>query len=157
MLASLPGHAGDVQHLAWSADGAWLASGDDHGNLLGVAAGPRARARLTELALRAIDTVAFPTRPRLVAAGDHAGHVWLWSTRHVARAHEPRRGGDPAVVWTDGATRRAVDVDGAVHTWHVARDRARRSTSTVATGCRTKRALFAHAALGRARRRGRRA
>ncbi len=77
MLADLPGHAGDVQHMAWSADGAWLVTGDDHGTVI---AWPHARGPGKPLvsAGTAIGSVAFSASGKMVAATDHAGDVWQW-------------------------------------------------------------------------------
>ena len=139
VLATLSGHVGDVQHIAWSADGAWLVTADDHGNTWVWPQGRLPGRRLTD-SHSAIGTVAFSDDGRALVAGDHAGHVWLWSTdTWTARAAEG--GGDPVTVWTDGAKIASVDGDGAVHHWHV--DGGALATDpTIETKLRTKRAVF---------------
>ena len=90
-LASLPGHAGDVQAVAWSPDGAWLVTGDDHGNLLLWPKGQGPGKKL-ETGPSAIGAVTFSESGREVIAGDHAGNIWMWTLttgarREIGRAH----------------------------------------------------------------------
>lgn len=128
LIAELPGHAGDVQHIAWAPDGT-LASGDDHGNLL-VWAGGRAPSTRIATAGAAIGLVLYSPTGTLIA-GDHKGHLLVGGT-HLAA------GGDPVDAWADAHTIIEVDSEGTVRTW---KDLA--LTATIATGLKTKRAAFA--------------
>ncbi len=117
-LASLPGYAGDVQHVAWSADGAWLAAGDDHGRL---AVWPKGRAPCVELIPggSTIGTVAFAPTGEL-ASGDHAGVVrWYDLATHASAS--AATGTDIATVWTDGKRVISADAGGTVRTFRVDR------------------------------------
>ena len=142
MLAQLTGHVGDVQHLAWSAGGEWLATGDDHGNLYLWPHGRAPGRKLDTSALEsAIGTLAFSPSGHELVAGNHDGSVWLWSiaanTRIATTVHA-----DVAEVWTDGTHVTAVDATGAVHAWHVA-ENVVAIDRTVQTGLSCKRASFA--------------
>ncbi|HSN27142.1 MAG TPA: serine/threonine-protein kinase [Kofleriaceae bacterium] len=138
VLATLAGHEGDVQHIAWSSDGAWLVTADDHGNTWAWPKGMTPGRRLTD-SHSPIGTLAFSDDGRALVASDHAGHVWVWSTdTWIARTAQ--LAGDPVTAWTDGARVAVVDGDGTVHRWHgdpLVEDAA------VATKQRTKRAVFA--------------
>src|SRR6185312_4615536 len=72
----LPGHVGDVQHVAWSADGAWLVTGDDHGNVLAWPHG-RPPARALAHGSAAIDQLGFATTGAIAIAGDRDGLLAL--------------------------------------------------------------------------------
>ena len=138
VLATLDGHQGDVQHIAWSSDGAWLVTADDHGNTFAWPKGNAPGRRLTD-SHAAIGTVAFSDDGRALVAGDHAGHIWVWRTDTWA-ARTAQISGDPVVAWTDGNVASVVDGDGTVHRWHgdpLVED------APVATKQRTKRAVFA--------------
>ncbi|MBV8756267.1 MAG: protein kinase [Deltaproteobacteria bacterium] len=137
VLATLSGHEGDVQHLAWSSDGAWLVTADDHGNTWAWPKGAAPGRRLTE-SHSAIGTAAFSDDGRALVASDHAGHVWLWRT-DTWTARTAQLAGDPVIAWTDGDKVAIVDGDGTVHRWHgdpLVED------GPVATKQRTKRAVF---------------
>ena len=142
VLAELAGHIGDVQHLAWSSEGARLATGDDHGNLYVWPHG-RAPARKldTSATTAAIGTLAFSPSGHELVAGDHDGSVWLWSIATDARIAAAIHA-DVAETWTDGSHVIAVAASGAVYTWHVA-GTAFVLDRTVQTGLNCKRALFA--------------
>ena len=103
----LPGHAGDVQQLAWSPDGAWLASGDDHGNvfLWPKGQGPGRQLETTIYTQSAIGALAFSGTGTELLGGDHAGRIWVWklgaagSIEQLAMNTET----DIAGIWSDGA------------------------------------------------------
>jgi WD40 repeat protein/predicted Ser/Thr protein kinase len=141
VLADLPGHAGDVQHMAWSPDGAWLITGDDHGRVI---AWPHARAPGKQLtaADNAIGSVAFSQSGKTFVASDHAGDVWQWDLATFDVAHTMLAAGDVTDVWTDDAHVIASDGVGTVHSLHRDRD-ALAEDRTVATGLHAKRAVFA--------------
>jgi WD40 repeat protein/predicted Ser/Thr protein kinase len=128
LVAELPGHQGDVQHIAWAPDGT-LASGDDHGNVLVWANG---RAPSTRLATdgAAIGLLIYSPTGTLIA-GDHHGHLFVGDKVVPA-------GADPVDAWADAHTLIEVDAEGTVRTW---KDLA--PTTTVTTGLKTKRAAFA--------------
>src|SRR3569623_361214 len=88
LLAQQPGHIGDVQHMAWAPDGAWLVTGDAHGNVL---LWPHARAPATALV----------HGPAAIGAVDHDCHLWQWQVATVARA-EAVVGADLVQTWSDG-------------------------------------------------------
>jgi WD40 repeat protein/predicted Ser/Thr protein kinase len=136
LIAELPGHAGDVQHIAWSADGAWLASGDDHGNVL---LWPHGRAPGTRLptGTTAIGLVMWAGNQ--LVAGDHSGALWAWDPATGARV-QGKPGAEQIDAWSDGKTLITVDADGAVRTWRLPGLELAR---TVTTGLKTKRAAFA--------------
>ncbi len=140
LLAQLAGHIGDVQHLAWSRDGTWLASGDDHGNVFlwpkGAAPG-----KLLAHGKSAIGDVAFSADGTALVAGDHDGHVAQWDVASGAELDVvvPK---DVVQTWTDGAHAAVVDGNGAVHWWK--REGAALVVERVtATGLNCKRAVFA--------------
>jgi len=128
LLAELPGHSGDVQHIAWAPDGT-LASGDDHGNLF---VWPDARAPATRIATdgASIGLVLYSPAGTLIA-GDHHGHLFAGGKVLAA-------GADPVDAWADAHTIVEVDAEGTVRTWQ---DGV--LTKTMTTGLRTKRAAFA--------------
>ncbi len=136
VLADLPGHAGDVQHLAWSDDGAWLATGDDHGNLWLWPHG-RAPGKLIAKSDAPIESVAFGGG--FVAAGDHAGEVYAWNLATGVRRDATAPTGIAAVS-TDGKTLIAADFAGTVRTWSIADGLA--LEREVATGVPVKRVAF---------------
>jgi len=140
LLAKLPGHVGDVQHMAWSPDSAWLVTGDDHGNVL---LWPHARGAAKELvhATSAIGDVAFASDGTTIAAGDHDGHVWQWQVATGTRA-EAVVGADIVQVWTDGARTAAVDGIGTVHWWKRDADKLV-VDHAIPTGLNCKRAVWA--------------
>jgi WD40 repeat protein/predicted Ser/Thr protein kinase len=138
VVATLEGHAGDVQHLAWSPDGKWLATGDDHGH---VRVWSRGESRALVAVQPAVGAVAFSDDGSALIAGDHAGTVWLWNTR-TWTVHAVEAGADVAGVWTDGTRFVAVDGDGSVHPWHIAGD-AVVADPIVATQQKLKRVVFA--------------
>ncbi|HEX4449881.1 MAG TPA: WD40 repeat domain-containing serine/threonine-protein kinase [Kofleriaceae bacterium] len=143
VLADLPGHAGDVQHMAWSPDGAWLITGDDHGHVI---AWPHARAPGTQLIAvdNAIGSVVFSPSGKTFVASDHAGDVWQWELASFAVAHTVLAD-DVTDLWTDDARVIASDASGTVHWLH--RDRETLALDrTVSTGLHAKRAVFAPAA-----------
>jgi len=140
MLAELPGHAGDVQHMAWAPDGSWLVTSDDHG---GVWLWPRAGEPGRRLASStvAVGTLAVSADGTTIVGGDHLGALWVWRL-DTSVSVTVQIGADVADTWTDGHRVVAVDASGTVHTWHLdggalVLDRA------VATGLPTKRAIFA--------------
>jgi WD40 repeat protein/predicted Ser/Thr protein kinase len=139
-VIELAGHAGDVQHMAWSFDGRWLATGDDHGN---VWVWPRGEAPGRALAhgATAIGDVAFAEHGAALVAGTHDGTIWLWGSPD-APPIVTSAGADVVTAWTDGARVVAVDGDGAVHAWH-AQGADLVAEAVVATGLKTKRAVFA--------------
>ncbi|HEY1812313.1 MAG TPA: serine/threonine-protein kinase [Kofleriaceae bacterium] len=141
VLAQLGGHAGDVQHMAWSADGAWLVTSDDHGNVI---AWPHARApgKLMVAAGNSVGSVAFSSSGDVVAASDHEGDVWQWNLATGETAHVKVPGGDVTDVWTDESHVIASDGTGTV-TW-LRRDGTELATDrATATGLHAKRAAFA--------------
>ena len=138
VMAELIGHAGDVQHVAWSPDSTWLASGDDRGHLRVWSV---AEQRELVASHTAVGAVAFAEDGSALIAGDHAGHVWLWSVPSW-RASTAETGADVANVWTDGRHAAAVTVDGSVHHWHVAGG-VLVEDGLVATHQNIKRATFA--------------
>jgi WD40 repeat protein len=146
MLAELAGHVGDVQHLAWSPGpnaGAWLATGDDHGNLFvwPKGRGPGKKLDTASKGESAIGSLAFsPDGTRLVA-GDHAGNVWAWDVATGARV-TATGAGDIVEVWSDGTRLAAVDGSGAVRTWKRDGDKLV-VEHVVATALNCKRAVFA--------------
>ena len=116
LIAKLPGHKGDVQHIGWAPKpGDALATADDHGNVL---VWPHARAPAKVLAQdgAAISDVVFSADGTMVVAGDHAGHVWQWEVATGTRA-EAVVSGDVVQVWTNAAHAAAVDGAGLVHWW----------------------------------------
>ena len=139
---ALRGHAGDVQHVAWSPDGAWLATGDDHGNVL---AWPHGRPPARELAHggSAIDALVFAASGDVVVAGDRGGAIGEWDL--ASGAH--REGSASAGIvdaWTDGARVVAADADGEVIAWHANGSDAQLAPEhTISTGIKVKRAVFA--------------
>ncbi|MFT3699276.1 MAG: serine/threonine-protein kinase [Kofleriaceae bacterium] len=140
VLAKLPGHAGDVQHLAWSPDNHWLASGDDHGNVF-LWANARGPAKPLHEGGAAIGDVAFSADGTMIVAGDHDGHVWQWNVASGVRA-EAAVTGDVVQTWTDGSHAAAVDSAGIVHWWKREGD-ALTVDHTTATGFNCKRAVWA--------------
>jgi eukaryotic-like serine/threonine-protein kinase len=139
LLAHLPGHKGDVQHLAWTRDGAWLASADDHGTVL---VWPHARGPARQLAhgSTAISDVAFSADGTMLTAGDHDGHLWQWDVATGTRA-EAAVAGDVVQTWSDGSHAAAVDGSGLVHWWK--RDGNTLVVEhTTATGFNCKRAVW---------------
>ena len=141
VLADLPGHAGDVQHMAWSPDGAWLVTADDHGNVI---AWPHARppGKPLESAGSAIGSVAFAATGQVAVASDHDGDVWQWNMATGEVAHARLPGGDVTDVWTDETHVVAADAAGTVSWLH--RDGASLVTDrATATGLHAKRAAFA--------------
>jgi len=135
----LHGHEGDVQHLAWSADGAYLVTGDDAGL---ARAWPRGAAPAIELASRgaSIGAVDASLHGSHVVYGDHAGTIWLLD---VARgtSRVTTTGTDIVRSWTDGERLVSVDVEGTVRVWH-ARPQELTLVRAIRTGLRTKRAAF---------------
>ncbi|MEO6774068.1 MAG: serine/threonine-protein kinase [Kofleriaceae bacterium] len=140
LLARLPGHVGDVQHMAWAPDGGWLVTGDDHGNVL---LWPHARAPAQQLAhgTSAIGDVAIASDGTMVVAGDHDGHLWQWRVATGAEA-EAAAGADVVQTWTDGTRAAAVDGTGVVHWWRREGDQLV-VERTIATGLNCKRAAWA--------------
>ena len=119
--------------MAWSADGAWLVTGDDHGNLIAWSHA-RAPGKVLVRAGTAIGSVAFSASGKLVAASDHdrqrlavglrdvggrAGDVARRRHhRRVDRRHAPdrlqwRRHGALAAPRRRGARDRSLDGDRA--------------------------------------------
>ena len=138
-LASLIGYAGDVQHVAWSADGAWLAAGDDHGRL---AVWPKGREPAIELVASGatIGTVAFAPTGELVS-GDHAGVVrWFDLATHATAS--AATGTDVATVWTDGKRVISADAGGTVRSFRVDGQTTLVADHVKATGVNVKRAVF---------------
>jgi WD40 repeat protein len=135
VVAELPGHAGDVQHIAWSADGAWLATGDDHGNLLLWPHG-RAPGKRLDTGTAAIGLVMWAGNQ--LVAGDHTGALWAFDPATGARV-QGKPGAEEIDAWSDGKTLITVDADGAVRTWRMPGLELAR---TVTTGLKTKRAAF---------------
>jgi WD40 repeat protein/predicted Ser/Thr protein kinase len=137
---ALPGHAGDVQHVAWSPDGAWLITGDDHGNLL---AWPHGRPPARDLAhgSAAIDTLSFAKSGDVAIAGDRDGGLATWDLAGGAH-REAKAPAGIIKVWSDGARVLAADAEGNVDAWHGDGDRLV-ADRAVATGIKLKRAAFA--------------
>jgi WD40 repeat protein/predicted Ser/Thr protein kinase len=137
LVAELPGHAGDVQHIAWSSDGAWLASGDDHGNLFLWPHGGAPGKRL-ETGTSAIGLVTW-AGSRLIS-GDHSGALWAFDPASGARTQATPGAAEAIDAWSDGKRLITVDADGAVRTWRLPDLELAR---TATTGLKTKRAAFA--------------
>lgn len=115
-------HAHDVERLAWSADGRWLVTADDHGaahlwwdggahgaTLDGPTAGVQA------LGLCDDGTCAF--------AGDDRGRVTVWpltaAPSAIAAVATVNAGASPVLgAWADSDAIAAVTEDGTVTTWH---------------------------------------
>jgi WD40 repeat protein len=133
VVTSQVGHTGDVQHVAWSKDSVLLA-GDDHGNV-------SAAGKMILSSGSAISTVAFSADGRAAVAGDHAGHVWLWSTA-TWTARTVQIGSEVSASWTDGSDVAVVDLEGTVHRWRVAGD-ALADQGIVETHRRVRRAELA--------------
>lgn len=140
LVATLPGHAGDVQAVAWSPDGAWLVTGDDHGNVFLWPRGEGPGTKL-ETGTSAIGAVTFSDSGREVIAGDHLGNIWMWTVATGAR-RATTTGTDIVTAWSDGARLVSVDIEGAVRTWGVTA-LGFEPERTVATQMKTKRAVFA--------------
>jgi len=137
-LIALGGHTGDVQNLAWSHDGAWLATGDDRGRLM---LWPRDGQTYKELAYSpsAIGAVAWTIDGALIA-GDHAGAIWRWDPVTGARA-TATTGVDIVDAWGAGTNVVTVDVEGAVRVWrHAAASLT--LERTIETKMKTKRCAF---------------
>lgn len=108
VLAELSGHAGHVKRALWSPDGAWLATGDDHGGVRLWANG-QAPARSLPAGTAEIESLAVAANG-VVAAGDIKGNLWRWSgeaRREIVAGH-----GSIVGVWTDGDAVAAVTADG---------------------------------------------
>ncbi|NVB77453.1 MAG: protein kinase [Kofleriaceae bacterium] len=142
IVATLSGHVGDVQHLAWAGDGSWLATGDDHGHLRvwSKSAGSR------ELVVSKVPlgAVAFSDDGSALILGDHAGAVWLWNTR-TWQLRTTSAGADLEGVWTDGSRAIGVDASGGIHRWHTDGD-GLVAEPVVATKQKIKRVAFARGA-----------
>ncbi|HEY1553185.1 MAG TPA: serine/threonine-protein kinase [Kofleriaceae bacterium] len=149
VLAELDGHAGDVQHMAWSKDSAWLVTADDHGHVRLWPHGARPGRELVATT-SPVGTVEFSPDGRAIVAADHEGHVWLWSAPDWT-ARTAKIGADAADSWTDGTHVQIADADGTLHVWRVDGDQLTVERE-VATELQTKRAAFARdgswAALG---------
>lgn len=141
LVATLPGHAGDVQAVAWSPDGAWLVTGDDHGNVFLWPHG-QAPGQKLETSSSAIGAVAFSESGREVIAGDHAGAIWMWTVATGAR-RATTTGTDIVAAWSDDAELVSVDIEGVVRTWKVTAD-GLAPVRSVATQMKTKRAVFSN-------------
>jgi WD40 repeat protein len=128
VVAELPGHSGDVQHIAWAPDGT-LATGDDQGNLL-VWPGGRAPSTKVPTAGAAISLLLYSPTGTLIA-GDHKGHLFVGDA--VLNA-----GAEPLDAWADAHTLIEVGADGELNTW-----KDLKLTSVDATGRMTKRGAFA--------------
>ncbi len=140
VLMKFAGHVGDVQHLAWSPDGAFLVTADDHGNawLWPHGDAPGRQLIATKLAIGAI---AFA--PGAVLAASHDGTIWRWSLADLAAPPITTTvGNDVVELWADRDHVEAVDGEGTVRTWRVD-DGALVIEHTVGTEQRLKRALFA--------------
>ena len=135
---ALPGHDGDVQHVAWSPDGAWLVTGDDHGNLF---AWPQGRAPARPLAhgSAAIDMVGFATTGTIVLAGDHDGVLALVDLASED-SHTFHAAAGIVDAWSDGTRVLTADAEGRIDEWRVDRAAPVRS---IATQIKIKRAAFA--------------
>jgi serine/threonine protein kinase len=110
-------HQGAVRALAFSADGAWLASGGDDGAVVLLSAGGERRLAGPTAAVRA---VAFAPDAGRVAAADALGGVWVWA---VAGSAPPVHGdsGDAALAtlaFTADGRRVAAGGQG-LHVWPV--------------------------------------
>ena len=140
VLATLTGHAGDVQHLAWAKDGAWLATADDHGNTWVWPHGAAPGQRLT-VGGKAIGALAFSDDGRALVEGDRDGHVWLWNVE-TWTARMVDAGDDIVTAWTDGTSVAVVTGGGAVKRWRNGDD-ALEPAGAVETKQAIKRALFA--------------
>ena len=138
LVATLAGHEGDVQAVAWAPGGAWLVTGDDHGH---VRLWPRGEgpARVLETGTSPIGAVAFSDDGTHVVAGDHDGAIWMWDVASGVR-RATSTGTDIVTAWADRDRLISVDVEGVVRTWRVTAD-ALTLERTVPTGKKTKRAL----------------
>jgi WD40 repeat protein/predicted Ser/Thr protein kinase len=134
VLASYDGHAGDVQHVAWSPDGKMLASGDDHGHLF-VWPGKQ-----LEMGTAPIGTVTWGGN-NLLVAGDHDGLLRAWRFDTDAKL-ETSTHSDIAHLWSDGSHIVAVDGVGVVWRWHV-NGAELALDGKVVTGVPVKRVVFA--------------
>ena len=141
LLAKLPGHKGDVQHLAWTSDGT-LASADDHGTVQ-VWAHAREPGRVFAHGKAAVSDVVFSADGSMVVAGDHDGHVWQWDVATATRA-EAVVAGDVVQTWTDATHVAAVDGAGLVHWWKRAGSDSPNLVveHTIPTGYNCKRAVW---------------
>jgi len=137
-MIALPGHVGDVQHVAWSPDGAWLVTGDDHGNLLAWPQG-RPPARPLGHGSAAIDMVGFATTGTIVLAGDHDG-VLAFVDLASADSHTFHAAAGIVDAWSDGTRVLTADAEGTIGEWRVDQAAPVRS---VATQIKIKRAAFA--------------
>lgn len=144
--ATLAGHQGELQSVAWSSDGARLVSGDDRGNVWLWPDGRAPGQHLGTLpaSLGAMDLSA---RGDTLIAGADDGTVEVWDLLSGDRTKLAIRG-KPVAVWTDGARALAADSDGVVHRWRrgVASQGAPRppflEEPELRTGVPIKRAVF---------------
>ncbi|HEY4056578.1 MAG TPA: serine/threonine-protein kinase [Kofleriaceae bacterium] len=114
VIADLGGHEGDVQHVAWSPGGSWLASADDQGHVYVWSHGATP-GKLLVSGASAVGTIAFGSDDVLVA-GFHDGTVERWdlkATTDVALHLDH----DVDEVWADPTHVTAVDRDGTVRSW----------------------------------------
>jgi WD40 repeat protein len=136
------GHVGDVQRVMWSPDGAWLVTGDDHGNVLAWPHG-RPPARPLGHGSAAIDMLGFATNGTSVLAGDRDGVLALVDLL-AADSHEIHAAAGIVDAWSDGTRVLAADAEGAIGEWRV--DQVTRQVApvrSVATQIKIKRAAFA--------------
>lgn len=141
LLATLPGHRGDVQRIEW--DGDRLVTADDHG---GVAVWERAALPGRPLAgpTKSITALAIDERGGAAIAGDAAGVVWLWNlTDAAAPARSLAIGTRVVGAWLAGDRAAIVDGDGVVRWLTVGADGLAVAAET-ATGRKCKHAVFAH-------------
>ncbi|HEY0254919.1 MAG TPA: WD40 repeat domain-containing protein, partial [Kofleriaceae bacterium] len=139
LVTKLPGHVGDVQHVAWTRDGSYLATGDDHGNLF-LWPSAHAPGKPLHVGGAAIGDTAFSGDGTMLVAGDHDGHVWQWNIATGVRA-EAAVSGDVVQAWSDDSHAAAVDGAGVVHWWRRDHDQLV-VEHTTATGLNCKRAVW---------------
>jgi serine/threonine protein kinase/WD40 repeat protein len=138
VVATLVGHEGDVQHVAWSPGGTWLASADDQGHVYVWSRGA-APGRLLVSGSSGVGTLAFGGEDVLVA-GFHDGTVERWDLR-AQTAIAQKLAQDVDEVWADPTHVAAVDREGTVWRWRFEAG-AFVLEQSVATGKKVKRALF---------------
>ncbi len=135
-LATLEGHAGNVQSVAFSADSHLIASGDQNGVVHLWDAIARHRLGSFPALERAIMCVQFSPDGRTLAAatGDdrdssRGGAVTLWDvgTRRILGKLEAHRGALSVAFSPDGATIATAGADGVVQLWDAASRSLRRS------------------------------
>lgn len=140
-VVALPGHASDVERVAWSRDGAWLASGDESGVVLLWPGGAGPSRSLGVLSGK-VEALAFTDDSRALIVGDEAGDVYRWELATGARQRVALGRTGIRAVWGDGDQLAAATETGVLYRWRIAAT-GLVPTATIATRVVTKRAAFA--------------